>query len=665
MAKMMYAVLGLLLFTHASARGGGGGGGGGRGGDTSSGCSSDSDCTKARKPVCDTGSGSCVAGSSDSGGSSSGGCTADSECTKARKPFCDVASGGCVKDDPTPSESSESSEDEIRDVGTCASTHRHRQSWSSLNNGQRSLYIDGFKKLADQGITQQFTKVHNDDSEHSNAEFLPWHREYIWMMESAIRGLGGEFECFAMPYWDWTDEPTPDDVEKDGATLFITDSGLGGDGDGQCLTDSVWGEDGYSPHDGKCLERDLDYPDETNVCTWSSPAQVMDVISGTDKYKNFRSNIEGTPHAYPHICIGGDAYGHMATYSSPDDPIFYLHHTYVDYVWALWQDCNNYDGAEVESDSNLYNDNVDYKLQYRPFTNDEVRVSQTFDLLGNGYDFSYEKGPFWDNADVDSNGNCGSGNINGQWFYGESNARMALRKGDKLNLNTQQLLHLELAADDEDGDYSDPDGETDCDHRSSLEVAREMMKELKAENPDTARKDLVHEWAIEVCKYEQEKTEVGLCDANSNYAWDDCTDEAKWPIDSRTNDITISRDEMVNDPSLTECQRDSRTRMWQWAREMHQLKYLCMGCFDPFCDRAFLDGKCPLDSNAHYDDDAEDEAALSFVASLYAGQMPQMDLNVALLMVLATLALMTLFAVNRWCMAGETKKVEEARYGTV
>jgi hypothetical protein len=508
------------------------------------------------------------------------------------------------------------------------------------------------------------------------------------MMESEIRALGGEFECFAMPYWDWTDEPTPNDVE-DGATLFITASGLGGDADGQCLSDSVWGEGAYEPHDGNCLERDLDYPDETNVCTWSSPAQVMDIISGTSKYKTFRSNIEGTPHAYPHICIGGDAYCHMATYSSPDDPIFYLHHTYVDYLWALWQDCNNYDGEEVSSNSDLYNDDVNYDLRYRPLTNDKTKVSATFDLLGNGYDFSYEKGPFWDNADVDSNSNCGSGNINGQWFYGSTNAMKGLRKGDMrgLKLNDEQLLHLELVAhadeeydesesseeeydgsdnggnDGEDGDYSDPDGETECDHRSSLEAARDMMKELKEANPDTARKDLVHEWAIMVCKYEQEKTDVGLCDAGTYYDWDDCTDESKWPINPRTNDITISRAEMIGDPNLTECQKDSRQRMWQWAREMHQLKYLCMGCFDPFCDRDFLEGKCPLDANSHsYDDE---EAALSFVESLSAGQMPQMDLSVALWMVMATLAVMTLFAVNRWCASTKVKQIEEARYGAV
>jgi len=687
MSKMLYAVVALLLFTNASAqRGGGGKGGGGGGGGKNSGCSSDSDCTKARKPVCDAGV--CVAAPSSSS-SSDGGCTSNSDCTRGRKNFCDVSSGECVKDDPNPSSSSsssssvqpppssDSSSSDGGGSGSCNSNHRHRENWSSLNNAKRQLYIDGFKKLADRGITQQFTKAHKDDSEHNNPEFLPWHREFIWMMENEIRALGGEFACFAMPYWDWTDEPTPNDVKTRGDTLFITDSGLGGDSNGACLSDNVWGEGHYHPHDGDCLERDLDYPDEAKDCLWQSPAQMMDLISKSDKYKNFRSSLEGSPHADPHICIGGDAAGQMITYSSPDDPIFYLHHTYVDYIWALWQDCHNYDGVEVNSNSDLYNDNVDYQLRYRPLTNDATRVSETFDLLGGDYDFSYEKGPFWDNADVDSNSNCGSGNINGQWFYGSTNARKALKSGNMRGMKfskSQQLLHADDEYDESsesyegnDGDYEDPDGETECDHRSTLDYAREMMRDLKDANPSKDRKDLVHEWAIAVCQYEQGLTEEGLCDAGmgGSYAvtvpWDDCSDESKYPIDPRTNDIKISRAELIGDPGLTECQRESRNRMWNWAKEMNQLKFVCMGCFDPLCDRDFLEGKCPLDTGVHHDDDE----AMSFIDTLYAGQAPQMQLYAALAMVVAALAMMTLFAVSKWCVAGKAKTVEGARYGAV
>ena len=122
-----------------------------------------------------------------------------------------------------------------------------------------------------------------ENGEHSNSEFLPWHREYIYQLENAIRGLGGEYSCFTLPYWDWTLEPTPADVAN-GSQLFILNSGLGGDGDGDCLDDDVWGNGSYTPYVAdrvnpeECLIRDLDYTENYGTCTFYSAPQVMDLI---------------------------------------------------------------------------------------------------------------------------------------------------------------------------------------------------------------------------------------------------------------------------------------------------------------------------------------------------------------------------------------------------
>lgn len=39
-------------------------------------------------------------------------------------------------------------------------------------------------------------------------------------------------------------------------------------------------------------------------------------------------------HGAGHFAIGGDA-GDL--YSSPNDPVFFLHHAMLDYVWWIWQ----------------------------------------------------------------------------------------------------------------------------------------------------------------------------------------------------------------------------------------------------------------------------------------------------------------------------------------
>ena len=41
----------------------------------------------------------------------------------------------------------------------------------------------------------------------------------------------------------------------------------------------------------------------------------------------------------PHNLLGG----HIRTFSSPSDPLFFSHHTYVDKLWSIWQDCHEYD----------------------------------------------------------------------------------------------------------------------------------------------------------------------------------------------------------------------------------------------------------------------------------------------------------------------------------
>jgi len=517
--------------------------------------------------------------------------------------------------------------------------HRHRRSWSSLSNTERQLYIDGFQELAKRGITQLFTETHIDSSEHGNDEFLPWHREYIWQLETAIRDLGGAYKCFTLPYWDWSDEPTPYDVDFNSLTLFITASGLGGDGDGQCLTDDVWGEGHYVTEKGECLERDLDYPDEGTVCTWSTPAEVMDVILKDERYKKFRSALEGKPHAYPHICIGGDASGAMATYNSPDDPIFYLHHCFVDYIWALWQDCHNYDGANVESDSDEYYADVDYLLQYDPqsFTR---RVRDTFDIVAD-FDVSYEKGAFWTSANVA--GDCGSGNINGAWFY---NLDEAEEEFASANSALASVMHA-----DEDGS----EAELECDHRSSEEASQDIFKNLRTDNPDWTRQELVHEWAKEVCYWEQALSYAaeGACVPGDDfYACDDLE------IRDGELDIRVTKAEMVNDPNRSQCQIDSVNLQYDWAKQFNQLQFLCRGCMDPFCDRDFLVDAdlCPLNSNEHTEDEEAvfAQAMMEMVRSAGSTQV-----NALAVFAVAMVLVMALFAVKKCLLSAKKTKVAE------
>jgi len=502
----------------------------------------------------------------------------------------------------------------------CATNHRHRVSWQETSEANRQLYITGFKTLADAGVMREFTQCHLDSSEHSNHEFLPWHREFVYRLEQEIRGLGGDYECFTLPYWDWTMEPTPYDVKWNGDELFIMNSGLGGDGNGECLTDDVWGTDAYTPNGGSCLTRDLDYPDESSVCTFYSASQIMEVIDYSGDYGTFRPMIEGTPHALPHVCIGGDTGAHMATYYSPDDPIFYLHHTFVDFIWAVWQDCNNYDGVDPESYSEEYASRTNYQLQYSPLSTARPypKVESTFDIVAD-YDVSYEMGAFWENARVTSRDNCGAETdpTNGAWFY-----------------NTMTSLKSYTSNSDETA----------------------ITDAQFASNPRASYEENIAGAADEICAYREHGVE---CSVDAEVGLTDCGN----------NEDALTLDDMVNQPGLSQCAKDVRTSLFKWAEMMEQKQYLCRGCYDPYCDAdskaAVLAMDCGITSEAHTDDDS----AWDMLALLETAQNGVVN-NVNVL-VMAAAVLMMLAA--KGCMdRGEVSKkaqvmnaVRDGAYGAV
>ena len=37
--------------------------------------------------------------------------------------------------------------------------------------------------------------------------------------------------------------------------------------------------------------------------------------------------------------------GHIRTFSSPADPLFFSHHAMIDRVWAMWQDCHDHENV--------------------------------------------------------------------------------------------------------------------------------------------------------------------------------------------------------------------------------------------------------------------------------------------------------------------------------
>ena len=150
---------------------------------------------------------------------------------------------------------------------------------------------------------------------HRFPEFLPWHREYLWVFENRLRLQNSDV---ALPYWNWVkDRSIPIRLAKA----------------------SEWG-----------VTRGMDADDE--VGDYSS--EVNEAIVQTT-FREFHSSING-PHGGIHMDVGGTS-GEMGNIMrSREDVLFWLHHCFLDKLWADWQESNS--DAEPDMPARLLPDSL-------------------------------------------------------------------------------------------------------------------------------------------------------------------------------------------------------------------------------------------------------------------------------------------------------------------
>eukprot|EP01084_Bolivina_argentea_P014759 27595_1 len=122
---------------------------------------------------------------------------------------------------------------------------RHRRPFHLLTIEERMIYAEGFQKLRENGVLDKLGRVHSIEAHKGTVDgsnFLYWHTYLIWELETQIRNLGDKFECFSLPYWDFTY-----DAGKE-SDAFILNTVMGGDGDPLndfCVDDAIWAQPHY------------------------------------------------------------------------------------------------------------------------------------------------------------------------------------------------------------------------------------------------------------------------------------------------------------------------------------------------------------------------------------------------------------------------------------
>ncbi|KAI0165252.1 Di-copper centre-containing protein [Hypoxylon sp. FL1284] len=260
-----------------------------------------------------------------------------------------------------------------------------RKSWDDLDDVTRLDYIRAVHCLAakppktDRGLApgivnrlDDFTYIHINQTNiiHQSGYLLPWHRLFLWQMETALREECG-YKGY-LPYWD---NPRFSANQTESRLLDGSPTSFGGDGafvahgaqqivlpglvvanfslprgpgtGGGCVTSGPFtnltislgpvakpaidpdNKYGYAANP-RCLGRDL-HPDVSReALTWANATTIV----ASDSIADLRGNIEGLWHLNAHTAVGLEA---ADPFSTPNDPIFYLLHAQIDRFWAIWQ----------------------------------------------------------------------------------------------------------------------------------------------------------------------------------------------------------------------------------------------------------------------------------------------------------------------------------------
>ncbi|GAB1522034.1 tyrosinase [Rhizoctonia solani] len=240
---------------------------------------------------------------------------------------------------------------------------RIRRNWNSLSQAQRDAFHKATKCLqtkpsivesggASKTLYDDYSYIHliTNQTIHKVGAFYPWHRYFLIMRERDLSECG---YTEGIPYWDWTHDADSVSAFKR-AKIFDPKTGFGRTGfpEGDNSTASCVENGPYAgmqmnipePH---CLRRSFNLTSEMPG-NWTS-AVVKRIMDYPD-YINFWNNTERIPHDHIHRAIGGD----IRRQYSPNEPLFFVHHSQVDRLWTLWQGRNetriwDYGGNTVQN----------------------------------------------------------------------------------------------------------------------------------------------------------------------------------------------------------------------------------------------------------------------------------------------------------------------------
>ncbi|KAL3078003.1 hypothetical protein niasHS_012945 [Heterodera schachtii] len=194
-------------------------------------------------------------------------------------------------------------------------------------------------------------------SAHGGPTFPLWHREYLKRLEFGLRSID---PSVALPYWDSSlDQGLPNPADS----IIWTDKFMGSKNDSGYVIDGFLAN--WITPDDKPVQRRL-APRNGDQGSLLTVHQVDTMINKAELDQIFAFTTDGNEdgtcqlfkesndlevleinHNNVHIWMGGHM-EHVGT--APYDPIFFLHHTFIDYIWEQWRLRTQHSFSERETD---------------------------------------------------------------------------------------------------------------------------------------------------------------------------------------------------------------------------------------------------------------------------------------------------------------------------
>ncbi|VDI70976.1 Hypothetical predicted protein [Mytilus galloprovincialis] len=264
---------------------------------------------------------------------------------------------------------------------------RVRKEIRTLSENEREDFLDAVRALKnDKSVSPNqydvIALIHQGDTEfsaHGGPNFVSWHRYYCLMFEDALRK---KKRGVTLPYWDSTLEFL---MKKPEDSILFTKIFLGNPKGVVFSGPFAFWKTPTKPQ--SLLRRDIPgaFSSLINPQTLQQVfkkkyhREILTPTAGSDE-----ANLEAH-HDGVHVWVGG-ADGHMGgVYTSPMDPVFFLHHCFIDYLWEKFRQRQKRFGINSETD---YPPTTDpYHLPNRPM--DGLGLHTNIDGYSNSFSRIY------------------------------------------------------------------------------------------------------------------------------------------------------------------------------------------------------------------------------------------------------------------------------------